>query len=96
MPSRIISRLFASLAAVFLAVSGALLVLCASSCYYSWSMSGEGYEGGHVYLVKMPAECMDFNYFESPQPLDHLKDIDTLYAYELAFRQYVTTDFVRR
>ena len=90
MPSRIISRLFASLAAVFLAVSGALLVLCASSCYYSWSMSGEGYEGGHVYLVKMPAECMDFNYFESQQPLDHLKDIDTLYAYELAFRQYVT------
>ena len=90
MSSRIISRMFVSLAAVVPAFPLVLLMLCASSCYYSWSMSGEGYEGGHVYLVKMPAECMDFNYFESQQPLDHLKDIDTLYAYELAFRQYVT------
>ena len=81
MPSRIISRLFASLAAVFLAVSGALLVLCASSCYYSWSMSGEGYEGGHVYLVKVPGGCVNFDYFESQDAILRYHKISLCYRF---------------
>ena len=57
MSSRIISRMFVSLAAVIPTFPLVLLMLFASSCYYSRSMSGEGYEGGHVYLVKELGEA---------------------------------------
>ena len=65
-----------------------LLSLFASSCYYSRSMSGEGYEGGHVYLVKVPGRCVDYDYFESQDPLDYLKETDLLYAYDQDFSGY--------
>lgn len=65
-----------------------LLSLFASSCYYSWSMSGEGYEGGHVYFVRVPGRCVDYDYFESQDPLDYLKKTDLLYAYDPDFSGY--------
>lgn len=65
-----------------------LLSFFASSCYYFWSMSGEGYEGGHVYLVKVPGGCVDFDYFESQDPLNYLKKTDLLYAYDQDFSRY--------
>ncbi len=65
-----------------------LLSFFASSCYYSWSMSGEGYEGGHVYLVKVPGRCVDYDYFESQDPMDYLKKTDLLYAYDQDFSGY--------
>ena len=74
---------------VFLLTGMALLLsFFASSCYYSWSMSGEGYEGGHVYLVKVPGRCVDYDYFESQDPLDYLKKTDLLYAYDQDFSGY--------
>ena len=60
-----------------------LLSLFASSCYYSRSMSGEGYQGGHVYMLKMLAEGSDYEYTEDQQPLDYRKKAGTLYVYDL-------------
>ena len=51
-----------------------LLSLLASSCYYSRSMSGEGYQGRHVYMLKTLAEGCDFDYTEDQQPLDYRKN----------------------
>lgn len=62
-----------------------LLSFFASSCYWARSMSGEGYRGKHVYLVKTLAACVDYDYTEKQQPSDYLKKTDTLYAYDRGF-----------
>ena len=45
---------------LFLLTGLFLLLSCfTSSCYWAKSMSGEGYQGGHVYMLKALAEGAD-------------------------------------
>ena len=82
MSSRIISRMFVSLAAVIPTFPLVLLMLFASSCYYSRSMSGEGYEGGHVYLVKELGEASPYSSCPAEQdPMEYLKKIDDTFYF---------------
>ena len=74
-----------------------LLSFFTSSCYWARSMSGEGYQGGHVYMLKMLAEGCDFDYTEDQQPLDYRKKAGTLYVYDLGiFHSYNHQDKVKQ
>lgn len=73
--SRTVFRKFFS--SVFLTVLFVLLLFSASSCYYSKSMSGEGYQGNHVYLLRDYGEADPSVRCPSDrEPMLYLKEID--------------------